>query len=419
MGPTPSHPFGPAAASNKMHCSRRRPHLTPGAHFSNHELLSRGVPVPSSHKKAAPHQRMWHYITFAKRNAVAKEVWSWVCGGFFVVMLCDRKGCKGRVAGAGAQVNPGHFLVWVLPGSPLSEWASQGGSVRSGGRLPEEAAAMGRAALRAPSWPGEARWGESGETPSHPPGRGGAGRGGGGGGRDQDIPEWTAPSSPRNSARLPPPSRHSPAALRGAASFYSDGADPRLFRVVTKPAARCRAGARGGRGSLSRRHPETGTERGAPRRPPRGRGSPAGRAAGLGDLPPGDGCGRRSPAGRAAAGVASGAAAGGWGGEAERIRPPGRVCGNRSGRSAAGTPGAAPSRLGHGGGSAAGEAAAGAGLVGSATGGLRAPGCNRWAWLSQRVPSAVQLNLGDNNNCVNVVVVVVIKMCFVPPEILR
>lgn len=62
--------------------------------------------------------------------------------------------------------------------------------------------------------------------------------------------------------------------LRGAASFYSDGAGPRLFRVVTKPAARCRAGAEGGRSSLSRRHParlrrpRQVRSEGAPRRPP-------------------------------------------------------------------------------------------------------------------------------------------------------
>lgn len=49
-------------------------------------------------------------------------------------MLQDQVGCKGRRAGAGVQVNPRHFMVWALPGSPppwglLSERASQGASV--------------------------------------------------------------------------------------------------------------------------------------------------------------------------------------------------------------------------------------------------------------------------------------------------
>lgn len=61
------------------------------------------------------------------------------------------------------------------------------------------------------------------------------------------LNERLPPSSPHTSARCPPPARHSPAPLRGAASFYSDGAEPPLLRVVTKPAARGRADTEGKR----------------------------------------------------------------------------------------------------------------------------------------------------------------------------
>lgn len=144
---------------------------------------------------------------------------------------------------------------------------------------------------------------------------------------------------------LPAPARHSPVSLRGAASFYSDGADPRLFRVVTKPAARCRAGAEGGgrRGSLSRRHPPAcGASdrygagwRAAAARPRRGwaianaAAAPPARRPGLGDLPPGDGGGRRSRVGGGGRRLRRGP--GRLRGTGVGVRPSVRVCGNGQG----------------------------------------------------------------------------------------
>lgn len=90
------------------------------------------------------------------------------------------------------------------------------------------------------------------------------------------LNERLPPSSPHTSARCPPPARHSPAPLRGAASFYSDGAEPPLLRVVTKPAARGRADTQGKR--LPRppaaAAPRQVTQRGAPRSPAGTWGSP-------------------------------------------------------------------------------------------------------------------------------------------------
>ncbi|XP_074399200.1 E3 ubiquitin-protein ligase RNF182 isoform X2 [Zonotrichia albicollis] len=102
--------------------------------------------------------------------------------------------------------------------------------------------------------------GEGGEAPSQPP----AGLGGAGGRLPAEeeeekarifLNERLAPRpTPPPGSRLPPPSRHSPVSLRGAASFYSDGAEPRLFRVVTKPAGAPRRGC-GGKRCRCRGHP--------------------------------------------------------------------------------------------------------------------------------------------------------------------
>lgn len=184
--------------------------------------------------------------------------------------------------------------------------------------------------------------------------------------------------------------------LRDAASFYSDGADPRLFRVVTKPAARCRAGAEGGRGSLYPKTPRPlvcgAPDRYGARGLPGGRGwvipmrpqSPQPRRPELGDLPPGAGCGKVSPTGQ---GVAAGAM-----GKRTSLRPrqlmgSGEGCrGVRPGRllpdfgsAGLGAPGRFGSRV-----SAAGRGGPGGSGVHwrrNRTGGFRAPGCNGWAWL--------------------------------------
>lgn len=144
---------------------------------------------------------------------------------------------------------------------------------------------------------------------------------------------------------LPAPACHSPVSLRGAASFYSDGADPRLFRVVTKPAARCRVGAEGG-GTTRLPLPKTparlrrlrqvrsGVEGG--RRPPPPRlgdrhaaAAPPARRPGLGDLPPGDGGGRRSRVGGGGRRLRRGP--GRLRGTGVGVRPSVRVCGNGQG----------------------------------------------------------------------------------------
>lgn len=180
-------------------------------------------------------------------------------------------------------------MSWVLPGS-LLPWECECTSVRIlGTSLPEEAAGLGRGCSeprdRIPAR-GCSR-GEGGEAPSQPA----AGLGGAGGWLQTEeeekarifLNERLAPHpTPPPGSRLP--CRRSPVPLGGAASFYSDGAEPRLFRVVTKPGLRgdAAAGAEDTPAGTERGEAGPGGAAAAGGRPREGPGLPAGRAAATG-----------------------------------------------------------------------------------------------------------------------------------------